>query len=396
MERLPFGAPNGVRALLFVVTNGCLLWGCLRFSRWAPVLGRHPALALSLVPGWLCVSYTTNTQIEAYIVVILVSFLLSVSHESGADLLRALHRLSEKGRRVDSMVILASGLLLAFSGTRPSDICPTILANSPRVAAFIAGTLLTLGMVLLVQQVPKSRVTATYAAIAIALLSLILRHYSVSWVGRMAIVVTGAGAVIALLDGHRRLAVVLGVASYAWVSRDFEWIAFIPSLLLAECVSRAWASAVDSELLVKQSRQFASMLALVTFLFALGTLQRIGLQGGLQLITIDYTAGTFGDNIIPTYAVALCAGYKFLIAQVLLLAVGLSRMPTEQQKQVLLGVGAAHLARGVALLLMLFTCGQSYWTALRVVADLPFGILGVLAASLAYAFSFEARTCEPA
>jgi hypothetical protein len=107
-------------------------------------------------------------------------------------------------------------------------------------------------------------------------------------------------------------------------------------------------------------------------------LQRVGLQGGLQLTTLDFAAGTFGDDFMPNWWVAACLIYKFLISQMLLLVVAIAGLPKSRQLSVLSGVGAAHLARGVALLLMLFTCGQSYWTAFRVVADLPFALFGGL------------------
>ena len=86
-----------------------------------------------------------------------------------------------------------------------------------------------------------------YGAIAFALLCLILRHFAISWVGRVAIVATCAGTVIALLMHNARLAVVLGTASYALVSRDFEWIAFMPALILSSRVGHAFAANFHSE-----------------------------------------------------------------------------------------------------------------------------------------------------
>jgi hypothetical protein len=307
-------------------------------------------------------------------------------------------RLFQRKMSGNSVLVVACVLLLAFPGAKPSDICPAILETPSLLAACVAGTLLTLGLWYLVRQTPgecagarTERITVfTCVAIATALLSLILRHYSVTWLGRIAFGVTCAGASIACLKGNRRWALVLGVASYAWVSRDFEWIAFMPALLLADVASRAWSTAAHFGMPVVTSRKFAGTLVLVTYLFALGTLQRIGLQGGLQLTTLDYTAGSLGNAHIPNWLAAACLGYKFVIAQVLLLGVGLWRMPAQKQTQILLALGTAHLARGVALLLMLFTCGQSYWTAFRVIADLPFAILGVATVGLLISFDVGA------
>ena len=239
VERLPGAIPNLVRALVLVVTNGVLLLGCLRFKRWAPLLGRHPGITLSVVPGWLLVSYTTNTQIEAYIVVILFAVLLTAINADKIGLVGAVRSLFKKGNRLDSTVMLASIALLSFSGTKTSDICPALLASSPFIAALAAGSLLILGLAYLMTRGEidgpdsSARPLFTYGAIVFALLSLVLRHFSISWGGRLAIFATCACTIIALLMRNVRLAVVLGVASYALVSRDFEWIAFIPALILS-------------------------------------------------------------------------------------------------------------------------------------------------------------------
>ncbi len=389
VERLPGVLPNPVRALILVATNGLLLLGCLRFKRWAPLLGRHPGITMAVVPGWLLVSYTTNTQIEAYIVVILFAVLLMAINADPIGIFGALRGLFKKGNRLDSTVMLASIALLSFSGTKTSDICPALLARSPFIAALTAGALLMLGLAYLMTRGkidgPNSSKSSlfTYSAIVVALLSLVLRHYSISWGGRLAIFATCACTIIALLMRNVRLALVLGVASYALVSRDFEWIAFMPALVLSNQVGRAFTTGSGSERTSRDLTQTTWTLVLVTFLFALGMLQRIGLQGGLQLITPDFSAGSFGDDFTPNWLMGACLIYKFVIAQMLLFVVALARLPASRQISVLSGIGAAHLARGVALLLMLFTCGQSYWTAFRVVADLPFALVGTFVAALA-------------
>lgn len=392
VERLPGVAPNIVRALLFVVVNGGLLLACIRFKTSAALAARHPALALSLVPGWLLVSYTTNTQIEAYVTVIVFTGLLLTLRETALGPPKRLPPLFQKGNAPELVLALASILLLALSGTKPSDICPAILAKSNFVALSVAGALLTLGLLVLLRQEPVERTGSvrqpplTVAALGIALLSLMLRHYSVAAFGRWAIIATGIGALAACRRGRTRWAFVLGIASYGWVSRDFEWLAFAPSLILADIIGRVCARAHDFGFGVT-SRKFAGTLVLVTFLFALCTLQRIGLQGGLQLTTLDFAAGSFGDAHVAVWLAATCLVYKFVVAQVLLVGIAIRRMPAKEQSHVLLGLGAAHLARGVALLLMLLTCGHSYWTAFRVVADLPFAMVGVVIAGLAGANS---------
>jgi hypothetical protein len=388
VERLPGVFPNLVRALILVGANGLLLLGCLRFKHWAPTLGRYAGVTMAVVPGWLLVSYTTDTQIEAYVVVILFAVLLMALHVDGMGLLSGLRSLLKKGNWLDSIALLASIALLGFSGTKTSDICPALLARSPFIAALTAAGLLVLGLFYLMIRGEIDRPNwsngskLTYGSIVFALLCLVLRHFGISWVGRAAILATCTGTVVALLTRHARVALAMGVASYALVSRDFEWIAFMPALVVSNHVGRAFAKHFHSEREFHEPLPVAWALMFVTFLFALGMLQRIGLQGGLQLTTPDFAAGTFGDNFTPNWLIAACLTYKFVIAQLLLFVVALGRLPESRQIQVLLGLGFAHLARGVALLLMLLTCAKSYWTAFRVVADLPFALLGIFVVAL--------------
>jgi hypothetical protein len=251
VERLPGFFPNIVRAVILVVTNGLLLLGCIRFRRWAPLLGRHPGVTMAVVPGWLLVSYTTNTQIEAYIAAILLAALIVAIKTDTSGFATGIKSLFKSGNRVDSIVMLASLALLSFPGTKTSDICPAWLAQSPMIASLVAGALLTLGLAYLMTRGQiddlnsRNGVRFTYGVIAFALICLVLRHFAIAWVGRAAIFATCICTMIALLLRSKRLILVFGVASYALVSRDFEWIAFMPALILSNGVGRAFTVASD-------------------------------------------------------------------------------------------------------------------------------------------------------
>jgi len=59
-------------------------------------------------------------------------------------------------------------------------------------------------------------------------------------------------------------------------------------------------------------------------------------------------------------------------------------LPARAREQLLVGLVVAFLGRTAALSSMLFVCGGSFWTALRVVGDLPFALLGNLVATGAW------------
>ncbi len=205
-----------------------------------------------------------------------------------------------------------------------------------------------------------------------ALLSFVLRHYAISWLGRVAWVACALGALLAHVAGRRQLAWVFAVTSYVWVCRDFEILVLVPALVAAEIVGRACAAEASNPL----------RLVSLTFLFALSYVQWIGLQGGLQLNTMDFSAGTFGDAGVAPWFIGAALTYKFLIAQFILIGVFIRGFVPNERSLLLQGLVAMHVARGVALLAMLYTCGHSYWTAFRVVADLPFAVIGVLAVAV--------------
>ncbi len=83
VERLSGNLPNLIRALLFLVANACLVAAVIRFKSWASRFERHWALILGVLPGWLLVSYTTNTQIEAYACIVALGIWLHARATQG-------------------------------------------------------------------------------------------------------------------------------------------------------------------------------------------------------------------------------------------------------------------------------------------------------------------------
>jgi len=418
VERLPCIWPNAVRALLFAAVNVLLLLGSIRFKRWAGKLESHAALTLSVIPGWLLVSYTTNTQVESYCVIWVLAALLwwqalrphtEGNRDTGSSLpwTRAnstaenfpVARLASKGfgSGTKSVVLVVSLALLAFAGTKPSDVRPALFMKHPVWGSVLAGSLLLAGLLWSVLSAPArnaeaSGVTGSPQPIAdlyrrwaitslpgLVMVCFILQHTSIHWTGRAAWLVTVVGALACLQFRRTESAILWGFASYAWVARDYEWLIFVPAMIVADTVGRASSSPSSSG----TSARTVWYAVQITFLFALGTLLRVGLQGGLQLETLDFTAGTFGDHALPLWLSATLLSYKFLIAQLLMIGLHLRHFAIALRRHLLLGLAAAHGVRSVCLLLMLFVCGQSYWTAFRVMADLPFALFSVFGVTIA-------------
>jgi hypothetical protein len=386
VERLAGNWPNLIRALLFVIANACLVAAVIRFKSWASRFERHWALTLGVLPGWLLVSYTTNTQVEAYACIVALGVFLWFRARVGGA------RKATEQSVASGVVLLAIFALLALAGTHPSDVCPKLFTEAPTKAAVTAAVLLAAGVAglfyamrrpivhggLLVEFGPQRhkenrqlRGEVVWMAVGVfaALLSFVLRHYAISWAGRVAWVACALGAMLAHVADRRRLALVFAVTGYVWLSRDFEILVFVPALVAADIVGRACAANKSNPLRVVS----------VTFLFALSYVQWIGLQGGLQLNTMDFAAGTFGDAGVRLWLTGAALTAKFLLAQTILIGVFARWAANDERGALLRGLGAMHLARGTSLLAMLYTCGHSYWTAFRVVADLPFAVVGMLA-----------------
>ena len=398
VERLPGGSPNLVRAVLFALTNGLLLVGVFNVNRWARWLQRHAAWTLSIVPGWLLVSFTTNTQVEVYVAVVVLGVACSWSVLIAPFVPGLVRRVSHGtvvSERATAVVMIVSLLLLAMAGTRPSDIFPAFFCSSAVGGAVLAAALVLAGFTWLLQPStaaaidpgraiepasgnPSRWITSTCFKLGVILFSFALRHVALHWMGRALLLASILGLLLCLYYRRGELAIFLGVVSYTWISRDCEWLIVVPALIAADIFGRVstWGNAAA------HIPRIVWLAGHVTLLFALGMLLRIGLQGGLQLETLDLTVGTFGDAALPLWLSGACLSYKFLAAELLMLGIYLRHFPPVDWAPLLLGLAMAYLARVLSLLLMLFVCGGSYWTAFRVVADLPFAVVGLVGVGL--------------
>ena len=395
VERLPWVWPNVVRAVLFVLVNAGLLLVAARPARWACRLQRYPVIGVGMVPGWLLVSYPVNTQVEAYLAVIVVGLAVVFRYLAATRKSPTLQRDDPLVSYLGPALFALSLLLLAPVGTRPSDVCPSFFSQRSGFATLLVASLVALGVLAIVRPLflpsmhapvaPRGyasnvKLAASHrgwllvAAVVATVASLALRHEPLHGWGRLLLVSAVAGLVTSLWCGRLQQALVLALLSYAWVSRDFEWLFVAPSLVVADAIGSLMAR--ESALNVHWA--MPRRLVCVVYLFALTMLLRIGLAGGIQLTNLDVSVGTFGDIAVPRWISGICMVFKFWVVEFVLLALFLRHFPGVAVRAQLRGLATAQLVRVVALLLMLFACGDSYWTAFRVVADLPLAMVGLL------------------
>ena len=163
-----------------------------------------------------------------------------------------------------------------------------------------------------------------------------------------------------------------GLASYAWLSRDFELIALIATLGVVDVVSSSLAP-------LRGVPRPSLLMLLGTLVFGVLYVQRIGLQGGIDFGNVDVRAGAFGDKTTPLSIVIGATIWKHALAALLTLGVLIAHLERGLRDSLLAVLSTIFAVRFFMLLLMLAVAGGSFWTAMRVMSDLPFALLfGVL------------------
>ena len=386
VERAPGIWPNTVRVTLFVLANAGVLWLLLAPGSAAKLLERRPIPSACAIPGLLVASYTSNTQPESYVAIGVLALLfvrLDRIEPASPPLWRG--RLGPALGVAGWVALLASLLVLFPAGTRQVELHPAWLQPEPRF--FVLSALMVAGWLLLgVRGAAHPRRAWLEALLMLALIvgSLWWRRSAVPWFGRSALVAFGLLALVAAIRGEGRRALALGLASYAWVSRDFEVSVVVSSLIVGEIVGNSRAT---------PSREpgLAEQLLLLTFAFGALYVQRIGITGALDFGAMDWGAAGFRDPHVPAAVVGTALVYKYLLAALLFLGSLLVPLPGAQGRSLLGALVVTCVVRNVVLLLMLFVCGTSYWTALRTVGDLPFPLIAALAAALAWVFVSSRR-----
>jgi Type I phosphodiesterase / nucleotide pyrophosphatase len=377
VERLSGEWPLRVRIMLFVLGNVPALVllvlpdRALRFAR------RWPALAPALVPGILVATYTTDAQPEAWVALLIAGTLFALRGGLTADPARA------RPGALDLLLFAACMALLFFPGTRESEIYPSFIRNAPKLTLGVALGLLALTQIVLALRAPWQRRLALGAAFALAaVLSLVLRRFAPPLLGRSAIVVLSLATVAFALRRQPAVALSLGVVSYAWISRDAEIIAFSSSILLAHGVGHALARQRERRGRSGVPLSLPNALLTATFLFGVVFVQRVGLHGAIDFGAMDWGVAGFGDPHVSAWVVGTALGLKYALAAMLVVAAFGSALGPAASEGVLAAAFLVFLARGAVLAAMFLLSGQSFWTGLRVMGDLPFALIWALTVAL--------------
>jgi len=386
IERLPGHSPNIVRGLLFVAANLGVLYLLLWPGRAGAWLERRPALAPSLVPGALVASYTSTTQPESYVAVAVLSLVFALR----GPLLPGREPLWRTAAlRASPAQLALLGLLVAVlfrPGTRQQDVYPSFFFEQPALLLALDSAALAGWVVLSGRGLERSRRFVGMLAAAFTIIgSLWLRRVASPELGRAALLLLPTLALVAVLRQRPVLGLYLGVAGYMWVSRDREILPLIATVGIAQIVGRL--SAPRQREGGSGAVGLGHTLGVCAFVFGLLFVQRIGIQGHLDLGSMDWGAGGFGDPHVPAWLVGSALTWKYVLAELLVLGALMAPTPPPLRERLLPALLVMYLARGALLLTMLFVCGNSFWTALRVTSDLPFGPTGAVAVGLCWCIS---------
>ncbi|MBK7585503.1 MAG: alkaline phosphatase family protein [Myxococcales bacterium] len=383
VERLPGSTPTAARALLFFLGNTPALLALVVPGRVATLAARSPWLVLCVLPGFLIATYTTNAQPEAYVAVAVASVL--IVFVGGLDSARGTLRAAARVLPPAHLVLLALCLfVLFFPGTRTSELFPAWFRHDPRLT--LAAGIVVIGVsvfVLAVRSEHRRRLLLALGFGVLALSALVLRRFVPPLPGRLLLVGYAALAVVFVLRRERLPALLAALATYAWVSRDIELLTLGASLLLADGVGAALARHRALAGKVESALEPGQLALIACFVFGLTFVQRIGIQGAIDFGAMDWGVAGFGDPHVPAWIVGSALISKYALGLWLVLGAFASQLGAPLSGVVLEVAFLAFLGRTVVLASMFLVAGASFWTGLRVLGDLPFALLWLLAAGLA-------------
>jgi hypothetical protein len=368
VEKLPSGWQKPVLVTLFVLANLLAVAAVFFPGRLNDWLDARGGLAPVVLPGLLVASYTTNTQAMSFVAIASCTlyFVLSGPAARGAHLFRTARLALPRAGAAAALVCVA---ILFFPGTRKQDHWGSwvLTAVTPMLAVSCAGVVAWIAARAWRGGAPER--VAALAGAPVMIATLLARRLATPWLGRLLIALLLVSALVFAWQKRRSLALYFGLAAYALLlTREIQIVAVIASLGLAELV----AASLPREL----ARH--TLLLLAIFVFGLFFVQRIAIQGGVDID--DFApAATFGDTSPPWWVVSVAVTLRWLVPEVLTLGLLLWPAGLALRDALLRGLTVVYAARVTVLVLMIGICGNSFWTAKRCLGDIPFAALAAVA-----------------
>jgi hypothetical protein len=361
VEKLPGVWPNVVRAALFVACNSVLLVLLVSPRRLWHALERYYPYSL-LLPAALAVSYPADTRPQAVVVVAVIGLayvVLARQFSEPANARTEWFRPAPSERWWFLTATIALLPVALYENSTYSSIITHDLWR--RIAATVIVTLFVVWFR------PRLAVSLRLLPLLVvaAVLPIWLRTLVGPVLGRGAWIFSGIGLVWAIKRHRPAWAVAMGVFGLLWVSREIETIPLIATVSAAWIFGSRFAARPESEL----SR--ADRILTIAFGFSLMFALRMGQQDGLEFGGMDWGAAGFNDPSVSAFVVGLALVYKYAMGAWLIGYGLVARLRPNAEQGILAGLCLCALLRTFSLSAMFFVAGNSFWTGLRVLGDLP-------------------------
>jgi hypothetical protein len=376
-ELLPGLWPDRVRAAGYVLGNAPLLALLVRPRLLLARLPKGLFRAALVAPGLLLLTEPKTTQAEAFATFAVLALVVLFGRH------RSTSRSAREGL-VRHWPALLAVLALAAPGVLDDSFVPRAIADRPWASHALAAACLV-GYALW-----RRGHAALSRAEGFALAGLGLAGLGLRDVGAVtpALAVWGSSAA-ALLGAIVRAArapaprtvpfaiPALIVVLYALLSRDLEW----PFLVAAMVLAAHLADELGPDLASAEEDDSAHARALlVTAVFAIAYIGRVGVQQGFHFLHMDWGAGAFRDPEVSTWRIGFGIATKHVLAVAAILGSAGLALLTEARAHLWRALVLAALARIVVLMLMLHVCRNSFWTPVWVIGELPNMLITLLCA----------------
>jgi hypothetical protein len=373
LEHLPGGWPKRVDAACFVVFNLPSLLFLLKPERLVRLLDEKLTLAAAIVPGGFAVTYPTNLQPVAFAICLVAPLVIVFGQRADAWGL-SWRRDEARKRLLDLALLVGWGSALAPAGIWASGAYSNLAQQRLRVLGL---GLALLGSVAFVLARSTPRVWRSFVGFwALWAAALVLRRFAPAWLGQPLLVALPLVGVAFVLRRQVELGLALVLTGIVWAARDFEvlplaagtGVALLLGERLAGVPSAAWTR--------------GRWLLSAGILFVLMFLVRLGMSAGLDVLGLDFTAGAFGDKHVSATWITLALLWKYLLVAVLLMLGLLRGVPRWVAERCVVALVVVGVCRAAVLVGMMQCAQGSFWTAMRVLSDLPFALLFAVAAAL--------------